>query len=353
MAEEKKPGIGRIHGSSKEAKELFRANEARRKTAKNILDDKMLGSGDGLSQELRTVINGEYRPLTHEDLALFRRRADAIREQSTTKQLKGGIRPQQVIAMAKPSPNIHGDYQKAPNTDIGRANSQIHMAVLAGANKGLLRFVTNASGETKGVYRHHVNVRLMSYGEAVAMPKDPKQASKIGKWLSGEPVRFECDCGRHDFWFRYVASIGGWAEGRIETGYPKVRNKNLIGVACKHVLRVMRELNTSHHVHGKIGQMVMSDKRITTTQKEADRRAKSQKKSPKVIDHDSAVKAADRANKKLLAKIKKAADVRAIEEINSKGKSAAKSAAIARAKLLLTNGIISQQDFDVIVRGLG
>jgi hypothetical protein len=58
------------------------------------------------------------------------------------------------------------------------------------------------------------------------------------------PLKFECDCGRHRYWFRYIATIGGYNAGRPETGYPKIRNPKLFGVACKHVLRVMSDIES-------------------------------------------------------------------------------------------------------------
>lgn len=58
-------------------------------------------------------------------------------------------------------------------------------------------------------------------------------------------LSFDCDCERHRYFFRYIATIGGFNAGRDETGYPKIRNPGLKGVACKHVLRVMAELQSS------------------------------------------------------------------------------------------------------------
>lgn len=63
-------------------------------------------------------------------------------------------------------------------------------------------------------------------------------------------VRFDCDCGRHRFWYRYIASVGSFAYGKAETGFPKIRNPNLKGLACKHVIFVMRMLTQSQSMTG-------------------------------------------------------------------------------------------------------
>lgn len=37
----------------------------------------------------------------------------------------------------------------------------------------------------------------------------------------------------------YLNTVAGTVLGRKEGGFPKIRNPNMTGVACKHILRVM------------------------------------------------------------------------------------------------------------------
>lgn len=347
MMKKDEVGIGRLYGATKEANSQFKRDKNQRAEASNTLEPTALGDNQ-LANELTTTLGGVSRPLTNADLFEFRRRVGLVRRRSTNHSIKHGITAQQVIAFAKPSPNIIGARQKQGKTDIDRANKQIKMAVLTTANKGLLKFVTNASGETKGVTRHHVNVRLMTYPEAVALPRESSKTRRLGKWLANQPLKFECDCGRHTYWFRYVASIGGWCEGREETGYPKVRNPQLMGVACKHVLRVMRELTTGNIVHDKIGRMVATQQPIRTKQKDADRQAKNQSKKPKLIDNNAARKAI-KGLKKEVAKYVKSKDD---ERRASKGDYLAREESIRRIKRMVAERQILKECADKVIEQL-
>lgn len=286
--------IRKIRGSATEARRLFQDEKLGRANAKGILDPFDVGGELNLSRELETTLNGETRPITTSDLAQFRRRVGVLKTKATKNKIKGGIRAQQVIHMATPSPSMTGQQLKSL-TDIDRANTEIHMAILAGANKGVLRFITNASPQSDKT-RHHVHVQLMSFSAAVSAPRSKTISKSIAnaKWLANEPLRFDCDCGRHTFWFRYVASTGGWNYGRTESGYPKIRNPRLLGVACKHVLRVMRELVNSRNIHGQIARMIDSDRSIVFKQKDADRIAKSQKKQNKQLSTSRSKREADK-----------------------------------------------------------
>lgn len=78
--------------------------------------------------------------------------------------------------------------------------------------------------------------------------KDRKSPKQVANWLRKQKLSFDCDCGRHRYFLRYVATIGGFAAGGRNGGFPKIRNPGLKGVACKHVLRVMTEIESSNAV---------------------------------------------------------------------------------------------------------
>jgi len=290
--------VGRIHGHVTESKDIYGFDVRQRGNAKGILSPDNIGENVAVG-ELFTTLGGKPRVITTEDLKQFRNRIGQLKRRSTLQKMKGGIRVAQIIKLSDKSPNMFGGV--AEYGDIERSNAQIKKAVPASSNKGLMRFITNAGGTTPNVTRHHVNIRFMSYGQAVSMPADKPNSRKIAKWLANEPIRFECDCGRHKYWFRYIAGVGGWGEGRIETGFPKIRNPKLMGVACKHVLRVARELMTSRNVHNHIDKMIRSDKGMTRTKQAEAKKLQKSQKIPKLIDP----KKAHEFNKKLHGAIKK------------------------------------------------
>ena len=346
---------GKIRGSASEAKRIFAEAEAQRLAATSILRPEAISGLSDPVSTLITTINGESRYITREDLIAFERNINRIKIRSGKHKLQQGIRAQQVIAMAAPSPNMIGRNQRAPNTDMGRANSEIKTAILLSAQKGLLNFRTNASGKSldkhgRVVTKHFVNIRLASYPEAATMPRKPEDTGKVAAWLLNEPLKFECDCGRHTYWYRYMASIGGWCEGRLETGYPKERNPNLRGVACKHVLRVMRELVSNRFVKMKVVDMLKSDagKTKRTTQKEADRIIKSQKRNPKAIDQDKA----KRETQRLMEKLQRKLASKLAEEYSRKGASASKQAAILALQAQFKAGRITKTTYETILKGL-
>lgn len=160
------------------------------------------------------------RHITRDDIQAFRDNIVLLKDKYTK-----GITPRNVINLS------HAD-------DIERANKQIHMAAPASHAGGIVHFITNAGPDSKSV-NHHVNVEFVNF-KSVVFEVEKQTASTIKNRLSMGKIRFECDCRRHTFWYRYMATIGGYGLGRKEPGFPKEKNPLLTGVACKHVLRVMQ-----------------------------------------------------------------------------------------------------------------
>lgn len=275
--------VGKLSGTTGEARDLARQDAAERRNAPRILNpDDLRGNAGDLSAAdvLTTTMNtpdGKPRPLTADDLAAFRQNVRTL-----GKRFKGGINPRQVIDMST-------------SVDRARARKEISVAV-PGSARGVkgsggnidaleVRFVTSASLKYEAT-RHFVVVNFMAYATSIAGgDKTPKKAAA---WLKKQPIRFDCDCGRHRFWYRYVATIGNYHAGRPENGYPKVRNPNLNGVACKHVLRVMAEIESSASVQNFLLRAIEKGRksgdgsgRIRAKQKDTDKQAKKQAKRPK------------------------------------------------------------------------
>lgn len=232
MADDKQPRpdfIQSANRSGKEARELFERDLNRR-----LADQGRILSADDMSglydpkRQLFTTIDGQPRPLTFDDLKAFSAAVRDIRNRHKGKQYRGGIRPKQVVDLSR-------------QEDRERARKEIHSAAPVMNRGGMVHFQTNA-GPNYGATRHHVYVEFLNYNAVVASPATP---AKLVKELTEGNIKFDCDCGRHTFWFRFIATIGGFNYGRAEDGFPKVRNPKLYGVACKHVLRVMALISQS------------------------------------------------------------------------------------------------------------
>lgn len=101
----------------------------------------------------------------------------------------------------------------------------------------------------------------------------PEEVEDVDAILYLAPIKFQCSCGRFTYWYRYIATKGGFALGSQENRYPEVRNKNLDGVLCKHLIKVMTYLPKSSFKtlfereiinvsKGKRARVKMDDKRV-------------------------------------------------------------------------------------------
>lgn len=271
-----KEWLGNVRHSVKEARERLEADKRAREAAERaprsvILDPAMLsGRKWDAASVLHTTLGGVQRPITPDDLAAFRHNINLLQGRLG----RGGITARQIIDLS--------DKYLAPGygTDLKRAQREIHHAVPSHFNKGELRVITNAGGQTPHVTRHHVVVQFPAWDMAVIdVNRTPDEAAR---WLLAQPLKTDCDCGRWRFFFRFVATAAGWNAGRAEHGYPKIRNPNLVGVACKHVVRVMTEIDGADARFRAILARAISAardkdvaiKRIQTAQAEAERQAR-------------------------------------------------------------------------------
>lgn len=260
--------LGEIAGSASESDRLARENKARRLNAEKSNNSVILNNSDlhgdyDATRVLTTTLGGVPRNITVDDLIAFKKNI-----KTTQSKFKAGITARQVMDLSL-------------QIDRDRAKEQITMASPTYARSGVIRFITNASKESKDT-RHHVNVELLSYNAAVNSNKTVRNATN---WLRKQPIKIECDCGRFTYWYRYVATIGSFNYGRNETGFPKIRNPKLTGVACKHLLRVMSELEKSVSVQLFIDRLITKARKdsfgnvnIKSNQKEIEKTAKNQQR---------------------------------------------------------------------------
>ena len=314
-----------IRGSAREAQERFRERDAERSRSSTLIQPHEVKGEYDMERMLMTTLGGEIRPLTHEDLNQFRHNAKIAGQ-----RFKGGITPQQVINLSR-------------QEDRDRANQQIHVAVPAGANKGVVRFVTNA-GPDSDVSRHNVEVHFKNYEAVIASPGDPKKIAY--QLVKKSPVALFCDCGRWRFWFAYLATIGNYAYRYREPAFPKIRNPALSGVACKHILRVMKEVDSNLGIRNLVATMIdkaqRSEGRLHTqiTQAHAEEIAKKQAARRKEIKV--------KIKPKEVAKLKTA--VAAKKAPKAKDTDQALSDAQRNLRKLKEQGLLSQADFDTIIK---
>jgi len=229
--------LGNIRGHIGEARGIAKQDAAQRQAAKKADKSIILGKNDVQGEydayrALQTTMGGVRRNITADDLATFRHNMRTVQSRITA----AGIRAQQVVDLAASHP-LKNLLNPGDAGDLGRARKEITMAVPVSsmvpvqARDSLdVRFMTNA-GPDSSVSRHHVIVRFHGYGnvarQMMATPTN-KQGKKAPKTLTprqaatqirGSYLAFDCDCGRHRFFLRYLATIGGYNAGRPEHGY--------------------------------------------------------------------------------------------------------------------------------------
>ncbi|MFZ3017141.1 MAG: hypothetical protein WA056_01640 [Gallionella sp.] len=302
--------LGNIRGHIGEAKRIAKQDAAQRLAAEKAPDSIILNKNDvrgeyDAHRAIKTTLGGKLRNITADDLATFRHNMRTVQSRITA----AGITAQQVIDLAASHPLLN-PLNPDDDGDLGRARKEITMAVPVSsmvpvqARDSLdVRFMTNAGPDSRAT-RHHVIVRFHAYGNAaremMATPTTAEKWKKAAKALTpkqaatkmrGDYLAFDCDCGRHQFFLRYLATAGGYNAGRDEHGYPKIRNPELKGVACKHVLRVMMEIVQSAAVLMFIERVMAkalasADNRVKhqTTQAEVDALAAKQAKATREIE---------------------------------------------------------------------
>lgn len=344
--------LGKVKGHIGEAKNRAKADKLEREAAEKhpqsiILTKREVQGEWDASRVLMTTIGGAPRPITTNDLAQFRHNM-----RMAQKNFNGdGITARQVIDLAssKPMPGAG----PGPDTDIDRARKQITMAVPVSAFNNEVRFITNA-GPGSEVNRHHVLVRFNAFALAAnklmaSTAKERKDPKQTANWLRKQKLAFDCSCQRHRYWFRYISTIGNFNAGRKELGFPKVRNPNLKGVACKHVLRVMSEVESSTSVLNFLSRHM---------EKLRDSQDNTAKHRIKQKEHDDEIKkrASSRA-KPIKNSDQRAAERKRAKERESLHKKAKqvtrmtkKPAATRRIESALNSGKLSASDLEVLRR---
>lgn len=139
-----------------------------------------------------------------------------------------------------------------------RARSkEVRNATLYRFDKNVLFF--RVSGNSKPSYQ--VKIRLEEWNSAVT--SSTANYLMAARAVATGKISIECPCGRHQYWYRYLATIGGFAIAPEERDFPKIRNPGLKGCCCKHVLKVLRVLRSST-IHALLAkEMERQSSRVT------------------------------------------------------------------------------------------
>lgn len=122
--------------------------------------------------------------------------------------------------------------------DVERSKD-VRTATLYKIDKNLLHF--RVTGNVKPYYL--VRIRLEDWNLALHSTASPFLSARMA--ATGR-ISFDCACGRHQFWYRYLTNIGGFdVNPPKEQDFPKIRNPGLKGCCCKHVLKVLRVLKSN------------------------------------------------------------------------------------------------------------
>lgn len=227
-------------GNAVSALNAQRARELEsRRQATTILQPGEIAKGLSPARMLTTTLGGQVRPITAADLVAFRK---SVSELGT--KARQGLTAREALDLSRVA-------------DIERAKTQVRYSLPSRLQAGKVHFVTN-SGPLSKVTRHHVNVEFTQYAAALARPGSPAQSAQ---WLCKESaLRFECDCEHYRYFLRFVATAGGWVAGRAEHGMPKLTNPTLDGACCKHLARVLTDVQLSIGVRQRIAEMIEADR---------------------------------------------------------------------------------------------
>lgn len=212
--------------------EQRKSRAAAEKISKPILlrPNDLSGDWDG-ARALKTTLNGKKNEeITDEIIAAFKKNIETIQKHLGVQGIdsKQGITPFDVLDFAL-------------DKDLTRAEKEIFFCAPFSRKGDVQRFMTNASQQSKH-NRHYVDIQFLAFNELTSQDTKPKLTRQF---MASTRIKFDCTCEHHQYRRRYIATIGKYAYGEQENAYPKWTNPNLIGISCKHVLRVMQFITSA------------------------------------------------------------------------------------------------------------
>lgn len=234
-------------------------------------------------------------PLTLDDLKRFSKETQQAKSRyGKTK----GVTIDQLLAGSRKDDikRANGTYQ--PKKKGGWIGNLTRGAANLYQVKGNLLFFTVKASADSRKDRHQVKVRLESWNEQLTNDK-ANERTAVKNALAGR-VSIDCDCEHHQYTYRYLAGVAGYAiTPPNEKDYPKVRNPQLTGSCCKHVTAAFQKVRTPTYTAFLAAQLKLqrdkagfADKTRNLTEAE---QAQLSRAKPRQTDHDAAIKKIEQA----------------------------------------------------------
>ena len=217
-------------------KRIHKEKAAKRRKSKRLLTPHVIKNKalEDIIATGRRRNSGLY--LTTEELKSFEKRRGELREQLDPKT--AGITYAQLISLSQDI-----DIKRAHNnvTD-GRG---IKNATPIAIRHNVLEVRVTASEASHDQF-HLVSIRFEEWDSMVTdVTEDNRQNQKLVRQLCAGRVSVNCNCGRHQYWYRYIATAGNFALAPPkEYAYPKEKNPKLAGAGCKHVIHTITRLQS-------------------------------------------------------------------------------------------------------------
>lgn len=204
-------------------RENTRARQFVEGTLSPSMIERALRQGTGIEVKGEKAGKGFY---SNAELKAFRQMIKNIQKETGGLNSRG-VPVRQLLAMST-------------KEDIERANSGIKYSRLYQMRANLLKFMVPSSGEGGRSGFYQVRIRLEGWEAAIVSGKRWDRAAQDATMGN---VSIDCQCGRHQYWYRYLAGVGGFAvTPPSEKDFPKIRNPDLKGAACKHVIKTLQTM---------------------------------------------------------------------------------------------------------------
>lgn len=157
--------------------------------------------------------------------------------------------------------NVKNALDQSLDVDIQRAKTQLRAFYIRGMQKDVFRFTVKASGLYQAT-SHQVEINWDL--KHVDLDRPTKEI------FLNAPINFQCSCGRHTYWYRYLWTVLKSSLGIQEHRFPSVRNPQAKGMLCKHGVKVMTTLHSSafQNTFSRYIENKRRDKRTHISQKD-------------------------------------------------------------------------------------
>lgn len=157
-------------------------------------------------------------------------------QQTSTKSIQDLVREiHHKVSFAKNGMTISKALENSRKEDKDRAKRQLKAFYMKSLQQDVFKFIVKSSGlHLKDYYQ--VDIKFSNLDKLL------EQTQEVSTIIKKSHIKTQCNCERFTYWYRYMATQGNYVLGVEEHRYPKIRNKELHGVLCKHQIRVFQAL---------------------------------------------------------------------------------------------------------------